>query len=508
MATSTRTTQPPKAARGGCGPVRPSRNGKWRALSLVLVHVVMVAHFMHWWWGGTTLSPVEPSEAMDTLRHGWLNAGFILFAVTILTTLVLGRWFCGWLCHVVALQDGCAWLLKKAGLRPRPVRSRLLVWIPLGAALYMFAYPPLQRVLAGLGQPELQNHLLTDDYWATFPGPVVGALTFLVCGGILVWWMGAKGFCTYGCPYGAVFGAVDRLAPARILVTDACEGCGHCTAVCTSNVRVHEEVAKFRAVVDPGCMKCLDCVSVCPKGALYFGFGKPKAAGRSRRVYDFSWGEEVVLAVGFVAGFLTFRGLYHLVPFLFSLGLGVMTAVALSTLVRLCTRADVALQHWRLRAAGRVTRAGRVAWVVGSAWLLFTAHSAYVHWRADAGEELFHEGARQQEPAQRASLLARAEPHLRAADGVGLFVNAEVEYCLGQLARERKDYPEAERRLRRAVEAAPRHRDGLMGLATVILHQRPSDLDAAERCLRQILRYHPDDAAARRLIEARYPPGR
>ena len=28
-------------------------------------------------------------------------------------------------------------------------------------------------------------------------------------------------------------------------------------------------------VVDPGCMKCMDCVSVCPNDALYFGFGKP-----------------------------------------------------------------------------------------------------------------------------------------------------------------------------------------------------------------------------------------
>ena len=26
-------------------------------------------------------------------------------------------------------------------------------------------------------------------------------------------------------------------------------------------------------VVDPGCMKCMDCVSVCPNDALYFGFG-------------------------------------------------------------------------------------------------------------------------------------------------------------------------------------------------------------------------------------------
>ena len=31
-------------------------------------------------------------------------------------------------------------------------------------------------------------------------------------------------------------------------MTDACEGCGHCTAVCSSNVRVHAEVRDFGLV--------------------------------------------------------------------------------------------------------------------------------------------------------------------------------------------------------------------------------------------------------------------
>src|SRR6185503_18805376 len=78
----------------------------------------------------------------------------------------------------------------------------------------------------------------------------------------------------------------DKLATGRILVTDACEGCGHCTAVCTSNVRVHEEVAKFGMVVDPGCMKCMDCVSVCPNDALYFGFANPLADVKEEQSRD------------------------------------------------------------------------------------------------------------------------------------------------------------------------------------------------------------------------------
>ena len=503
----------PTAARGGCGTLRPSRVSRWRALVLVLVHVAMVGHFLQWWYGGRTLSPIEPSEAQHTLGNGYVNAGFLLLTASVLSTLVLGRWFCGWLCHVVGIQDLCAWLLARIGLRPRAVRSRLLVWAPLLVALYMFAWPPFLRLWRGLGLPQLENHLMTTDYWATFPGPVVATLTVLLCGGLMVWWLGAKGFCTYGCPYGAVFGAVDPLAPGRILVTAACEGCGHCTAVCTSNVRVHEEIKLYQAVVDPGCMKCLDCVSVCPKDALYFGFGAPALGRRPKtprpaRRYDFSWPEELLMVAVGLAAFFLFRGLYHLVPVLFAVGLGVMTALAVVTAWRLLRQPDVAFQHARLRRGARVTRSGLVAWALCLGWLLFTAHSGVVHWQTAAGERLLNEAETLREVAARSDLVQRADAHLAQAERLGLFPDAELQYCRGQVARWNKDYPEAERRFRRATALLPRHRGALLALATVVLIQRPTDLDGAEAPLRQLLEYAPEDAEAQRnlgILEARRP---
>jgi polyferredoxin len=240
------------------GTPRPSQRSRARALVLVLVHAAILIHVAHWKVTGATWTPMEPSEAMQTLELGYVNAGFLLFAAATLATLVLGRFFCGWACHVVAYQDLCAWLLKKVGLRPRPVRSRLLVFVPLGAALYMFVWPQVARLLEGRAFPGFELHLTTTDLWATFPGPWVATLTLLVDGFLVVWLLGAKGFCTYGCPYGAVFGLADRASRGRIRVTDACQGCGHCTATCTSNVEVHAEVARYGQVVDTGCMKCLD----------------------------------------------------------------------------------------------------------------------------------------------------------------------------------------------------------------------------------------------------------
>ncbi|MEO6711351.1 MAG: tetratricopeptide repeat protein [Planctomycetota bacterium] len=254
---------------------RRSRVGPWRAAVLLLVHVAIALHIAHWWSKGSTMSPLEPSESMEFSKRGLINAGAIFFALTIVSTLLFGRFFCGWACHIVALQDGCRWILIRLGIKPRPARLGLLGSVPWIVFVYMFVAPFLYRWMHGIDVTASEVKLSTNLFWATFPGWPMALATFAVCGGALVYFLGAKGFCTYGCPYGAIFGIADQFAPLRIRVTDACDGCGHCTSVCTSNVRVHQEVRDWKTVVDPGCMKCMDCVSVCPKDALYLGWGAP-----------------------------------------------------------------------------------------------------------------------------------------------------------------------------------------------------------------------------------------
>lgn len=261
---------------------KSSRVARWRALVLVLVQVAIALHVAHWLQSGTTLSPLEPSESMQFTADGLVNAGAIFFALTILSTAILGRFFCGWACHIVALQDACAWLMQKIGVRPRLVNLGILWTVPWITFAYMFLHPIVRRLVEGQSFPVVRTKLHTDSFWATFPAWPMAIVTVIVVGFVVVYFLGSKAYCNYGCPYGAIFGIADQLAPVRIRVTDACAGCGHCTAACTSNVRVHEEVREWKAVVDPGCMKCLDCVSVCPTNALYVGFGMPAIATTRR----------------------------------------------------------------------------------------------------------------------------------------------------------------------------------------------------------------------------------
>ena len=133
----------------------------------------MVAHVIQWWIMGKTISPIEPSEAMHTIQRGAINAGFIFFSLAILATMIFGRFVCGWGCHILALQDFCGWILKKIGLTPKPFRSRLLIYVPLIAALYMFVWPTAYKFFFRSESepliPEFTNHLVTTNFWETFP---------------------------------------------------------------------------------------------------------------------------------------------------------------------------------------------------------------------------------------------------------------------------------------------------------------------------------------------------
>jgi polyferredoxin/Flp pilus assembly protein TadD len=426
------------------GAVRASKASRRRAGALIALNVLMIAHVIQWRVMGRTISPIEPSESMYTLQNGFINAGFIFFTLAILATLVFGRFVCGWGCHVLALQDFCAWLMKKLGVTPKPFRSRLLVFVPLLAALYMFVWPTAHRFFTKPKEaplvPPFTNHLVTGDFWATFP-PVAVAVPFLfICGFMTVYFLGSKGFCTYACPYGGFFVLADKVSPGKIRVTDACNQCGHCTAVCTSNVRVHAEVKAYGMVVDPGCMKCMDCVSVCPNDALYFGFGMPSIAVHqpAPKHHPLTWGEEVAALFVFAASYWAAWDVYQLVPMLMALGIASITTFLAVTTAKMLRTRDFSFHRFDLKASGRMRGAGWGFAGFALLWIGLNAHSGWVRHHESAGARAF-QGVRVPDelalaranpdawlsPADRRN-IASGKRHLHAARDAGLFVNRDA----------------------------------------------------------------------------------
>jgi polyferredoxin len=447
---------------------RPSpRMGRLRALSLLLVHLLVAVHIWHYVAAGRTLSPLEPSETGQSLVSGVINAGAVFFALMIVSTAVFGRFFCGWACHLVAYQDFARWLLLKLRIRPpRPVRSRLLPLVPLFAVYWLFARPLLAGFRAGPPRPSWD--LSSTDLWATFPGPLMTGATIFFCGFLIVYVLGAKGFCTYACPYGVFFAAADRIAPTRIRVTDDCTSCGVCTTVCSSNVQVAREVHLHQMVVDPGCMKCMDCVSHCPSNALFFGWrpaarSKPRRAkpmARASREYDFTWSEELFLAGIFVVSFAIFYNLHRSLPFLLSIGLSAMVAVLALIATRLATAAGVGLTNVTLKHQGRLTPAGRT-FLLGMALLgLFLLYGGWVQWHTHRGETYFQLAGKahdQGDTALTAQAAAVASGELEPLAGRWVLPTQGLGRMLGQLRVWQGRPEEAVGWLRREIAAGSRN---------------------------------------------------
>ena len=438
--------------------VKHSKTRRWRALSLIVLTLLMIGHYIQWRVTGTTVSPIEPSETMFTLQNGFVNAGFIFFTLAILATLILGRFVCGWGCHIVALQDFCTWLLNKFGLKPRPFRSRLLVFVPLIAALYMFVWPTALRLFAGPKNqpiiPQFTNHLVTTDFWLTFPTFAVAVPFLFICGFMTVYFLGSKGFCTYACPYGGVFVLADKLSPVRIRVTDDCNQCGHCTAACTANVNVAAEVAKFGMVVDPGCMKHMDCISVCPNDALYLGFGKPAIAAPkakdNKKTFQLTWPEEIFAAIVFLASYLAVWDVYQLVPMLMALGIATVTTYLAVRSVKLFTSKDLSFYRFNLKSSGVIRKAGWAFLGFAFLWIGLNAHSGWVRYNEREGTISYESISLPDElalaqpdprpwlsPADEKT-IAYGKQHFYRAFDAGLFVNdtmlpklAWLEYLTG-----------------------------------------------------------------------------
>jgi polyferredoxin len=515
------------------GPMKKSRMGRRRAIVLGAVHVLIVAHATHWLTKGRTLSPVEPSESMRTLELGEVNAGFVFFVLAILSTAIFGRFVCGWACHLVALQDLCGWIMKRMGIRPRPFRSRLLLFAPLVFALYMFVWPSLKRLVlappvraispdATLFQPAgpfpgFSDHLITEHFWATFPTLWVAIPFLAICGFATVYLLGAKGFCTYGCPYGGFFAPAEKFAVGRIRVTDACEQCGHCTAGCTSNVRVHEEVREYGMVVDPGCMKCMDCVSTCPNDALYFGFGTPAAkkpparTGQRYRVYDLPLGHEIGLAATFAGAFFAVRGVYDRVPLLMAIGVAGCVAFLAWLAIRTLRESSTSLQNLTLKSEGRLSAAGGTFLAVCTLVFVLVVQSGFVQAhraRAEAWDRAVRVPAevafREEQPEIPAPILDaadRAAAHYERADrigagGWGLLETPEVVVRRAWIALVRGRPDEAAGHIRRVIAAGHADRQARFDLARVV--ELGGDLDEAAALWRELLAADPADAAAHR----------
>jgi NapH/MauN family ferredoxin-type protein len=192
--------------------------------------------------------------------------------------LVLGRFFCGWLCPylpILAASNVARWVLARAGLRPPDaavprVTSRLiLVGVLAGSAVLGVQLLPLIYPPSILGR---------EAFRLVFFGSL--SLGTLVVGGAFLFdtFVSRAGFCRSLCPGGAMFSLLSAASVVRVVrEPEQCTDCTVCDVVCNLGQRPMTDQ------LDSGCERCGKCVAACPTDALKLALVFPTARPGPRR---------------------------------------------------------------------------------------------------------------------------------------------------------------------------------------------------------------------------------
>lgn len=170
----------------------------------------------------------------------------ILVVVTLVTTLVWGRVFCGFLCPFGALQDFIDRIVPRGWQKPLPraVHDRAL-WIKYGLLAVI-----LVPAIAG-------NRTSIYQYFEPF-GTVFFQSPSVLLWAIALAFLGAsvvvpRFYCRYACPLGASLGILSFLSLRRIERVEQCNHCKVCEQRCPTGAIRGPEI-DFKE-----CVRCNEC---------------------------------------------------------------------------------------------------------------------------------------------------------------------------------------------------------------------------------------------------------
>jgi polyferredoxin len=213
------------------------------------------------------------------------QSNLVLALGLVVSVLLVGGAFCGWICPFGALQDALDWIRRKLHLPAIRVPARLdrilaygryvmlasILYATISTVRLWFADYDPYRTLFGLGW--LFEFNLAEHWpaYAVAAGVIVGALLI------------PRFWCRYACPLGGAISLLGNLSLVRIRRnTTTCQGCAVCNVPCPVQI----DVAQADPAVSAECIGCLACVERCPfPGTLDVTLGPvaPKGFRPSRK---------------------------------------------------------------------------------------------------------------------------------------------------------------------------------------------------------------------------------
>ncbi|MFZ2642272.1 MAG: 4Fe-4S binding protein [Verrucomicrobiia bacterium] len=265
-------------------------------------------------YGANILFRLDPLVAASAVLAG---AKFIAVLwpalVTLALTLVLGRFFCGWVCPLGTLLDGASRVISRNAAPPsqhwRTVKYFLLGVVLVSAVFscqvigYLDPFSILVRGMAVAVDPWMNRAVtapftliyqhapesvsnITEPIYAflktrLLPFQQNSFVFSIVSFAILIAvfaleFVERRFWCRNLCPAGALLGIFARFSLLRRFPARAC---GRCKAETTYNTRCRMGAFDEQGRLQPeSCNLCLDCLDECPVNLPKFTFDRPKTA--------------------------------------------------------------------------------------------------------------------------------------------------------------------------------------------------------------------------------------
>ncbi len=190
-------------------------------------------------------------------------SNLILAAGLVLSVLVAGGAFCGWICPFGALQDALAWLRARLRLPEIHVPARLDAILRYGryVVLALILYKTATTVTLMFADVDPYRTLFSLEWWFSF-NPAEQWPAYVVAGVVLVAsLLIERVWCRYLCPLGGAISLLGNLSLLRIRRSqDTCKSCSLCERPCP--VKINVATAK---TISSNCIGCLACVKACPR---------------------------------------------------------------------------------------------------------------------------------------------------------------------------------------------------------------------------------------------------
>jgi len=219
-----------------------------------------------------TLFYLSPYVILMAASEGIVSGSCIVFGGLLVSSLVLGRAFCGWVCPAGGIGEFASRLRDKQKRYRRANGIKYGIWLPwLGLIAYFSASA------GGLRKVQFGYQTWHGISVSSWNGLVILLVILLLLVGLSVI-VGRRGFCHTMCwmaPFMILGRTIrDRMRFVGLRLTgdaEACIECGQCTRHCPMSLDVQAMVARG-AMSDSECILCANCADTCPKDAIGLRF--------------------------------------------------------------------------------------------------------------------------------------------------------------------------------------------------------------------------------------------